>query len=255
MGRQSDREWKRYGDIDPYYGVLAEEQYRRPNLGSEGLERFFRTGEKHVQHVLDVAISSFRMKRWARALDFGCGVGRVVLPLAERFPEVVGVDVSQGMLEEARRNCEYRGIGNVGLLTSDDHFHGLKGTFSFIHSFIVFQHIHPSRGLDIFTRLLEFLEPGGVGAMQFCYHIRLTKVSAVKRKILHLFPWVHIGVNIVKKRPLFYPLMEMNEYDCNAILSILQERSFRQVVLEFTDHGGHWGVMIYFQKELNERLE
>jgi trans-aconitate methyltransferase len=41
----------------------------------------------------------------ARALDVGTGTGRVARVLADRWPEteVVGVDVSTGMIEEARR--------------------------------------------------------------------------------------------------------------------------------------------------------
>lgn len=39
------------------------------------------------------------------AIDFACGTGRVLEFLAERVPEVIGVDVSSAMLEIARRRC------------------------------------------------------------------------------------------------------------------------------------------------------
>ena len=48
-----------------------------------------------------------------RALDFGCGVGRLTQPLADHFEEVRGVDVSPVMLEQARQfnrhgdRCQY----------------------------------------------------------------------------------------------------------------------------------------------------
>ena len=38
-----------------------------------------------------------------RALDFGCGVGRLTRALGDRFDAVVGVDISAGMVEQARR--------------------------------------------------------------------------------------------------------------------------------------------------------
>jgi len=38
-----------------------------------------------------------------RALDFGCGLGRLTQPLAERFDEAVGVDIAASMIEGARR--------------------------------------------------------------------------------------------------------------------------------------------------------
>ena len=40
-----------------------------------------------------------------RALDFGCGIGRVALALAPRAERVVGVDVSSAMVAEARRRA------------------------------------------------------------------------------------------------------------------------------------------------------
>lgn len=49
----------------------------------------------------------------ARLLDLGCGIGRVALAVAPRVGEVVAVDVSAAMLDEARRRCA--GAPNVRL--------------------------------------------------------------------------------------------------------------------------------------------
>lgn len=46
-------------------------------------------------------------------LDLGCGTGAVALALAESAGHVVGRDISEGMLEEARRNADERGLENV----------------------------------------------------------------------------------------------------------------------------------------------
>ena len=247
MGAQSDKQWKQYGGLDPYYGVLAEEHYRKGNLDQAGLDRFFRTGEEHVEHVLNVVEAIFGSVPVGRALDFGCGVGRLVIPMAKRFGEVMGLDISEAMLREAKENCERRGVGNAVFELSDEALSQARGRFQFIHSFIVFQHILPRRGLALFERLVDLLEPGGIGAVQFCYHIELPWGTALKRRLLRLFPWLHLLLNIAKGRPLRYPLMEMNEYDCNRILALLQSRGIREVHTEFTDHGGHWGIFIYFK--------
>ncbi len=249
MADQSDKEWERYGGTDPYYGVLAEDQYRQGNLGQAGLELFFRTGQDHIDHVLETVKSAFGLPELKRGLDFGCGVGRLVIPMSRRFSEVVGLDISESMLKETRKNCEVKEIKNVLLELSDDGLTRLKGNFQFIHSFIVFQHINPGRGTALFEKLVDHVAPGGVGAIQFCYHIELPWKSAMKRKILRSLPWLHAPINILKKRPWSYPLMEMNEYDCNRLLSILQRASIHQVKIEFTDHAGHWGAIIYFRKD------
>jgi SAM-dependent methyltransferase len=47
----------------------------------------------------------------ADVLDLGCGIGRVATALAPRCRSVLGLDVSSGMVAEARRRCA--GLGNL----------------------------------------------------------------------------------------------------------------------------------------------
>jgi SAM-dependent methyltransferase len=48
-----------------------------------------------------------------RALDVGCGTGRLALALAPRCCEVVGIDVAQSLVERARASAAAAGITNV----------------------------------------------------------------------------------------------------------------------------------------------
>ncbi len=61
-----------------------------------------RLGPHHLG-ALQLALADLPQPR--RALDLGTGTGVVALALAERYPaaEVVGIDLSPGMIEEARR--------------------------------------------------------------------------------------------------------------------------------------------------------
>jgi SAM-dependent methyltransferase len=57
-----------------------------------------------------------------RVLDVGCGMGQSALQLSERVGgsgEVVGVDISQVMLERAALRVAERGVKNVRLLNAD----------------------------------------------------------------------------------------------------------------------------------------
>ncbi len=46
-------------------------------------------------------------------LDIGCGTGAIALALADDAKQVVGRDISEGMMERARQKADRRGIENV----------------------------------------------------------------------------------------------------------------------------------------------
>jgi len=46
-------------------------------------------------------------------LDLGCGTGAIALRLADAAGEVVGRDISEGMMDEARRKADERGLEDV----------------------------------------------------------------------------------------------------------------------------------------------
>ena len=77
-----------------------------------------RIGPHHLW-ALDLALEDAPAPR--RVLDLGTGTGVVALALAERYPkaEVVGIDLSPGMVEEARRKLPPELAGRVGFEVGD----------------------------------------------------------------------------------------------------------------------------------------
>lgn len=55
--------------------------------------------------------NEFGLNGGERILDVGCGVGRHSVPLAKMGCKVTGVDLSEGMLSEARKFAESEGVG------------------------------------------------------------------------------------------------------------------------------------------------
>jgi SAM-dependent methyltransferase len=210
---------------------------------------FFASGQEHADHVLDMVRQHVDPKFKPRSiLDFGCGVGRVLIPFAKVASHVVGLDVAPSMLAEARKNCQAHGCPAVRLLISDDELSGLKGTFDLIHSYIVFQHVPPERGRAIFAALLRHLAPRGVGALHFSYsksHYAethgLPPPPPKKRRLPRLMPEP-------KPVPSPDPEMQMFPYPMNEVLFVLQAAGMRLVQTEFTDHGGELGAFLYFQR-------
>jgi cyclopropane fatty-acyl-phospholipid synthase-like methyltransferase len=115
--------------------------------------------EAHVLDGLDVS------PRW-RVLEIGCGVGRLLRPLAGRVARVVGVDVSAGMLDRARDYCE--GLPNVELELTDGSLDFLPdAAFDFVFSHIVFQHLpRKAYAQRYFRDAFRVLAPGGVFRVQ-----------------------------------------------------------------------------------------
>ena len=77
----------------------------------------------------------------ARVVDLGCGIGRVIRPLAPHVREIVGVDVSEEMIARARDYL--RGIPNQRLvLTNGRSLAGIEdGTVDFLYSLLCFIHV------------------------------------------------------------------------------------------------------------------
>jgi SAM-dependent methyltransferase len=245
----SDRVWQQYGSTDPYFGVVSEERFRRGRLDDRAREEFLRSGLEHVESVRRTIVEHVDPEFHPnRALDFGCGVGRLAIGLARISREVVGVDISRAMLDEARRNCRERGVANAAFRLCDDRLTTLARPFDLIHSYIVFQHIPRRRGLRILRRLLELLRPNGVGALHFTFWRRASLGERLAYWFRARVPLVNEVVNVLRGRPWRHPMMQMNDYDLGSICATLFEHGCTVLHLQLTDHEGHLGAMVYFQK-------
>jgi SAM-dependent methyltransferase len=246
--RRSDLEWERFGREDPYFGVLTDERFRQGSLDDQARADFFRSGQDHVDHVFaQIDRHVVPSPTFSRALDFGCGVGRVLVPLARRVDHVTGVDVSESMLGEARSNCAAHGVPDVALFTSDEMSRLRPGTFDFVHTFIVLQHIPPDRGLVIVRRLVELLAADGVAMIHFTYD-KGYPVKRVKSFLADHVPYVENLVSAVHGRGFRPPMMHMNSYDPRAVFRILQDANVDDVHVELTDHDGELGMALTFRK-------
>ena len=104
-----------------------------------------------------------------RALEIGCGPGRLLRPMSRHFAEIHGVDVSDEMVAQAKEKLRGvphaypHAIGGSDLgLFPDEHF-------DFVYSYAVFQHI-PSEEvvLSYLRETVRVLKPGGFARLQIC---------------------------------------------------------------------------------------
>lgn len=214
----TDKQWEKWGQANPYFGVLSDKKFRGKNLSDDILDDFSKSGEQYIASVIGTALDFQDSFSPNRVLDFGCGVGRLLVPLAERFNHVVGVDISPSMLAEAQKHVARFG-DRVTLCQSDDDLTRVEGDFDFIHSVIVFQHISKNRGMYIVNNLLSRLNPGGMAALHFPYRRNVSPFSKMVNFFRRYIPGVHQAVNIFRGLPFNDPIMEMNCYDITKLLA------------------------------------
>jgi SAM-dependent methyltransferase len=155
VSHRTPSEWEELARRDPYFPVLTNEGIRD--------EAFLESGEADIA-LLIPAIAAMRGREvpLTSVLDFGCGAGRLTIPLARRAVRVVACDIAPSILEHARKNVREAGLSNVTFVETRE----LTGAFDFICSLLVFQHIPPAEGYNIIRALLGLLNPGGVAALQ-----------------------------------------------------------------------------------------
>ncbi|MGH7465559.1 MAG: class I SAM-dependent methyltransferase [Longimicrobiales bacterium] len=151
------------GRDDPMYAALSRKDYRGNRWDPK---TFFETGRQEIRDVIAYVTSLGINLRRGRALDFGCAVGRLSQALAAHFEEVVGIDIATAMVERAR---EYNAHGDrvvylanpaPDLALLDD------GSFDFVYSNKVLQHIPPESQLGYVREFVRVLRPRGVAVFQ-----------------------------------------------------------------------------------------
>jgi 2-polyprenyl-3-methyl-5-hydroxy-6-metoxy-1,4-benzoquinol methylase len=243
--------WDHFGKKNPYYGVLSDEKFRTQNLSEGNRQLFFQSGVEHVDQLLQAVQKHFgSFHSHVKALDFGCGVGRLLIPMAGHFEQVVGMDISSAMISEAKSNLNNMGIQNATLLRSDADLSWDKlQNFDFVHSYIVFQHIPIENGQNLFFRLVDALAPRGIAAL----HITLFRSSSPQHRLLQRlrknFVPLNWFINFLRNQPLNEPMMQMNDYNMSYVCYELTRRNINNVHLQLiTNADGHVGAYVFFQK-------
>jgi len=106
-------------------------------------EEFFATAADVVRS-LEAELKRFPSRGNLTALEIGCGPGRLMRPMSRHFVEIHGVDVSDEMVRLARANLSGVSHAHVHRTTGSELAQFEDGSFDFVYSYAVFQHI-PSR--------------------------------------------------------------------------------------------------------------
>jgi SAM-dependent methyltransferase len=161
--KELQKHWDELGRRDPFWAVLTDYQKKG---GQWDPVEFFKTGEEEIACVMEYVESlGFPLHR-NRALDFGCGVGRLSQALCSYFKQCCGVDIASSMIELARKYNRYGDRCQYYVNESDDLRLFEGDSFDFIYSNIVLQHMRPKYSKKYIQELLRILTPGGLFIFQ-----------------------------------------------------------------------------------------
>lgn len=146
-------------------------------------EAFFDTGRAHVDELLQRAESADIEITRGRALDFGCGVGRLSQALAQHFEQVDGVDIAPSMIDQANGYNPEPDRLHFHLNERDDLRLFDDDRFDLVLSLIVLQHIENRFKAGYLSEFVRVLRPGGIGIFTVPSHPAWTARGLVYRLI------------------------------------------------------------------------
>jgi len=230
-------------------GVLSVgRNHKAPRYGGEARDKFYENGKRQLARLEREieAVTGCKLEG-RRALDYGCGVGRLALPLAERCEHVYGLDISLSALQGADKSAKRLHLDNVEWMHAD-RLAELSGRYDLVESMLVFQHIPSREGERIFQLLVQGLRPGGVGAIQLTLRPTRPLAGFVNSSGKSKQNGSRL-VNIARKLDLSYPYMLIHSYSLNRMCELLAEAGAPQVNVRWHPRAGaHDVVTIIFHK-------
>jgi SAM-dependent methyltransferase len=160
-------------------------------------DEFWTAGETTVNKEFLPLIQEFGLAT-NLALEIGCGVGRLAIPISRHFTEVMGIDVSPEMARRATQNASERHASNAQFVSVPEpaallQLHAdLRGRVDFIYSYLVMQHIEDFRIIESYVEAAsQLLSFQGLALLQFDTRTRnfLYRLRSYAPDVI--LPWNH----------------------------------------------------------------
>ena len=215
---RTKKHWNAFARTDPLWAVLTDAG-KRGNQWTP--EEFFQTGVDSVDAEIKGVQLQYPGLRLGRALDFGCGVGRLSQALARHFAKVTGVDISADMLKLAAQYNRHGDRVEYVLNTRDDLRQFPDNSFDFVYSIITLQHMEPVYARRYIAEFVRVAAPGGV----ILFQVPAVTVREVpKPRPFTLWPDTLLKrlYRDLREKLRNYPVMEMHSIprqDVEAILT------------------------------------
>ena len=152
------RHWQAFGEQDPLWAILTDPARKG---GRWTPEEFFATGVVEIEALMQEARTFGLPRQRRRALDFGCGVGRLTQALAIHVDEAIGLDVAPSMVERARAFNQHGARVRYEVQAAPPLATLPSRAFDVVYTGRVLQHIAPEYARQYIAELARLVAPGG----------------------------------------------------------------------------------------------
>jgi ubiquinone/menaquinone biosynthesis C-methylase UbiE len=218
--RSLRRHWDQFGRSDPFWAVLTAPEKKGNRWSTED---FLKTGRDEIAALITYLDANGLGVRRRRALDFGCGAGRLTHALADHFDQVVGIDIAPSMIDVARRLHAHRPIIEFRVNSSNRLESIASDSIDLVYTLLVLQHMPPRYIREYLAEFIRVLSPGGVLIFQLPADTAFPVViegGGLKR----MLPVQVISIVRAVRRMREFPRMEMHglaRSDVEALLARL----------------------------------
>jgi ubiquinone/menaquinone biosynthesis C-methylase UbiE len=234
-------DWEELASIDPMWAVLSEADKRGNKWDAE---EFFTTGRDEIDRLM-IEIGLLATSR-GKALDFGCGVGRLTRALLAYYREAHGVDVSANMIKKAKQltpTCNFHLNESQNLSQFPD------STFDLVYSNRVLQHLPSSAMISSYLReFFRVAAPGGLVIFQVPYRKSYRNVFDLKRSAYHLLKALGLRSEVIFTRFKLHP-MRMSAIARERVLAIVRE-SGGELIKQQADKSAHFAVLYFCRRRI-----
>lgn len=164
-------EWWNLYRMRSYWNSCAQENARKhiaiDDWGNE--EDFHQSGLRDLKKILNGSAATISVG--ARVLEIGCGIGRLLKPLAleRRDLEIYGVDVSSEMIVQGKERLSVYPNIYLSQVNGKDLDPFGNDFFDFIFSYVTFQHIPRPYVYDLFQEVNRVIKKKGIFTFQMQY--------------------------------------------------------------------------------------
>lgn len=247
--KELQKHWNGFGKTDPLWAILT---WPDKKGNKWRIEEFFETGVKEIDGIMKYVESLGVNISFGKALDFGCGVGRLTQALARYFDEVCGIDIAPSMINLANKYNRYGDKCKYFINDKNDLKLFPDNSFNFIYSCITLQHMEPQYSKNYIREFLRILAPHGLAVFQLPSELlpipheeNPRRGKRLKEFIKPLVPNILLklqyDIKAKVRQRLNRPIMEMYGIAREEVVSFLEENGGRIANIAQDGGGGpYW---------------